>query len=190
MRNFCYLSLLFLTLPFVAMGTEKPASTLMSEIEGVYKHRFINSSNHPEETWQAENIVEIVPVDQSHIYFRVSLEFAYGHKCAIWGIAEYENNAFVYHDTSKTVDTRPSCTLRISSTNKYLVLTDKIGTNEISSCSNYCGPRGNLTNYIISNSLKRRIHYLDKLKSSREYLESIDSLNKSKTSIEISNDAP
>jgi hypothetical protein len=49
--------------------------------------------------------------------------------------------------------------------------------SEVASCSYYCGARGRLE-YTIDDSAKRKIRYMDKLKTSREYAEAVQNLQK------------
>jgi hypothetical protein len=174
MKAFRISILICLCLPFISVAADMPASTLINELKGVYKYRFIGGTWDRSETWQAENVVEIVPFDDSRIYIRASLEFGNGHLCGIWGIAEYENNAFVYHEPAELKQGNPSCTLKIFATQTDLVLTDIDGANENSTCSMHCGARGSLSNYTIARSSKRKIRYLERLKASRQYLESVE----------------
>jgi hypothetical protein len=174
MKIFRFFILICLLLPILSVAADVPAATLINDLQGVYKHRFMGGTYNGSETWQAEDVVEIVPFDDSHIYVRASLEFGNGHLCGIWGIAEYENGAFVYHEPEKLRQGDPSCTLKISATNSDLVLTDIDSANEDSTCSMHCGARGSLANYTIARSSKRKIRYLERLKASRQYLEAAD----------------
>ena len=170
--RFCILTCLLLPIP--SRAADLPAVSLINDLKGVYKHRFMGATYNGSETWQAEDVVEIVPFDDSHIYVRASLEFDNGHLCGIWGIAEYENGAFVYHEPEKLRQGDPSCTLRVSATKNDLLLTDIDSTSEDSTCRMHCGARGSLANYTIARSSKRKIRYLERLKASRQYLEAAD----------------
>ncbi len=179
MTIFRYLALFCLLLPIFSDAADMPSASLINELQGVYKHRFMNN-NSPSggaETWQAEDIIEIVPFDDSHIYIRASLEFINGHMCGIWGIAEYENGTFVYREPKEPSDESPSCTLKISATKDDLMLTDA-DTNDIPTCRMHCGARGSFYHYSIARSSKRRIRYLDRLKASRQYLEAVNAFKK------------
>jgi hypothetical protein len=174
MKIFSLYIFIFLLLPFSSEAAELSATSLINDLKGVYKYRFMDGTYDGSETWQAENIVEIVPFDDSHIYVRVSLEFGNGHLCGIWGIAEYENNSFVYREPEKLKQGDSSCTLKIFANKKDLILTDIDSANENPTCEMHCGARGSLTNYTIARSSKRTIRYLDRLKASRQYLEAAD----------------
>lgn len=161
-----------------ADAKDMSSAQLIDELQGVYKHRFLNRSYAvgDNETWQSEDIVEIVPYDDSHVYIRAHLEFANGHLCAIWGVAGYENGKFVYHDPDITMsnDGSTACTLTISLTKTDLSLTDNVAPNRFSTCYRYCGARGTFSDYLITRSSKRKIRYLDRLKASRQYLEAVE----------------
>lgn len=189
MKIFRFTILICLLLPILSEAADMPSASLINDLQGVYKHRHIGGTYDGSETWQAEDIVEIVPFDDSHIYVRAFLEFGNGHLCGIWGIAEYENDAFVYHEPEKLGDGGLSCTLKVSATEKYLVLTDSVITNNPSSCRLHCGMRGSL-NYNIEKSSKRRIRYLERLKSSRQYLEAVDDFNKMQSPTQRSSGTP
>ncbi|MFZ6647657.1 hypothetical protein ACO0LO_18180 [Undibacterium sp. TJN25] len=170
-----------------AADAASPApSKLMTEIEGVYKHRFKSGIISPgkapgeaDEIYETEDIVEIVPYDASHIYLRAELQFYNGHSCSISGMAGYDNGAFIYHDPEKPLEGEPPCELKISQTGKNLVLTDRATPDAISSCRMHCGARGSLSGYTIAMSSKRKIRYLDRLKASNEYAQAVKELKES-----------
>lgn len=173
MKIFPYLAFIFLLAPAFSEAADNPTAALIKELQGVYKFRFINGLVTGEK-YQSEDIVEIVPFDDSHIYIRAHLDFANGHQCSIWGIAGYDNGAFVYHEPEETSSGRPPCSLKISTTEKNLVLTDIDGTTELSTCRWHCGARGSFSNYSIARSSKRRIRYIERLKASSQYLEAVE----------------
>ncbi len=185
-----YFVLFGLLLPFFSEAAEMSSASLIKELQGVYKHRFMSGNilYGGDETWPAEDIIEIVPFDDSHIYIRAHLEYDNGNLCSIWGIAEYEDGAFVYHESEKLGDGGLSCTLKVSATEKQLVLTDS-ATNDHSSCKLHCGIRGSL-NYNIERSSKRSIRYLERLKSSRQYLEAVDEFKKTQSPTQRSSGTP
>lgn len=173
MKIFPYLAFIFLLAPVCSEAADSSPAALIEELQGVYKFRFMNSLVTGER-YQSEDIVEIVPFDDSHIYIRAHLDFANGHQCSIWGIAGYSNGAFVYRDPEKFSIERPPCTLKISTTEKNLVLTDIDSSTELSTCRWYCGARGSFSNYSIARSSKRRIRYIERLTASSQYLEAVE----------------
>lgn len=173
MKTFRYLAFIFLLLPFFAEAADRSSAALIEELHGVYKFRFKNGLVTGE-SYQSEDIVEIVPFDDSHIYIRAHLEFANGHQCSIWGIAGYEDGTFVYREPENTSIMTPSCTLKISATKEKLILTDVDSATGHSTCSSHCGARGSFFNYSIARSSKRKIRYLERLKASSQYLEAVD----------------
>jgi hypothetical protein len=164
----------------VAIAVELSPSMLINELQGVYKYRFQNGTIN-DEKYQSEDIIEIVPFDASSIYIRTHLEFFNGHECNLSGIAKYENGSFVYHSSQKTYGTDLYCTLRISQDQKNLKLTDIDDTKQVSTCSDFCGARGSYSDYSISKSSKRKIRYLDRLKTSTEYKSAVEEYQKSQS---------
>jgi len=173
MKIFPYLAFIFLLVPAFSEAADSSSAALIEELQGVYKFRFMNSLVTGER-YQSEDVVEIVPFGDSHIYIRAHLDFANGHQCSIWGIAGYDNGAFVYHEPEEASSGRPSCTLKISTTGKHLVLTDIDNTAQLSTCRWHCGARGSFSNYSIARSSKRRIRYIERLKASSQYLEAVE----------------
>lgn len=179
---------LMLTIATLAYGGELPSPLQIGDIEGVYKHRFMNGVITPgkapgeaDQPYQSEDIIEIVQYDPSHVYFRAELQFYNGHSCSIYGIAGQEKDGFVYHDPAPPLAGEPACTLKLSGTADQLHITDRITPTGVATCRMYCGARGSLSDYLIARSAKRKIRYLDRLKASREYLDAVKSFTASKT---------
>ena len=155
----------------------------IAAIEGVYKHRFksgiVTPPGAPEETYVAEDVVEIVRYDDSHVYVRAHLEFFNGHSCGISGIAGRAKDGFVFHDPEPPLDGEPQCQLKLGKVGDKLRLTDRVTPGGVASCRSYCGARGSLSDYTIPMSKRRPIRYMDRLKSSRQYLKAIHDLQAS-----------
>lgn len=157
----------------LAQAADKPPtpSELMHEIDGVYKHRFTSTMVVPgkqDESYDAEDVIEVVPYDDNHLYLRAHLEFANGHVCDIAGMAGYEHGAFVYHDPTPPLPRERACALRLHVTDKKLVLTDRETPDAEATCRAYCGAQGSL-DYEIGREERREIRYMARLKKSREY---------------------
>lgn len=174
---------LFLTLTMFATAAAVAAETApvqaMKDMEGVYKHRFMNgivTTSGPDEKYESEDVVEIVRYDDTHIYVRAELQFYNGHSCSIAGMAGYEQGRFVYHDPEKSYDGGPSCTLAVASSKGGITLTDRLTPDGAATCRSYCGARGSLSDYAISK--RRPIRYMDRLLQSREYQKAIDDLKR------------
>jgi hypothetical protein len=177
MKVFCYIAFIFLLSSSFTEAADNSSTTLSAQLQGVYKSHFMNSLVSGEE-YQSEDIVEIVPFEESNIYIRAHLEFFNGHECSIWGIAKYKDGMFVYHDPTPSMDESPSCTLKVSVSGKKLMLSDIDNATGRSTCSMYCGARGSFSNYAIARSSKKNIRYLKRLMTSPQYLESIDAFKK------------
>lgn len=164
-----------------AAASDDGARQLMDRMAGVYKHRFMSGAVVPgkaDEPYQAEDVIEIVPYDADHVYLRVHLDFYNGHDCTIWGMARYEQGAFVYHGHEPEPEGSPQCALRVGIDKDRLRLTDRDGEQGASSCTlAYCGARGSL-NYDIGMDKRRDIRYMDRLKASRQYKQALDELEK------------
>jgi hypothetical protein len=165
-------------LPVHAADKPPTALELMRDIDGVYKERFqsgIVVPGKPDEAYQAENVIEIVPYDDTHVYLRAHLDFYNGHTCDIAGMAGYEHGAFVYHDPTPVQKPERPCALRLHVTDKKLVLTDRETPDAEATCRAYCGARGDL-DYEIGREQRRPIRYMERLKKSREYRKALDDL--------------
>ncbi len=148
------------------------ASQIIKKIEGVYKERFENALVSGEK-YQSEDIIEIVPYSSDSIYFRISLQFYNGHSCGIYGIAKYNENAFIYKSGDEQTEQR-ICTLKISADENALRITDRLTPTSASTCSAYCGARGSLGKYDVSLDNKRKIRYMPIILKSRQYTEAVD----------------
>lgn len=166
-----------IALTFQVHAEDSPASKLISEMHGVYKYRFIGSDTSGNK-WKAENIVEIVPFDDAHVYFRAYLETVNGHNCHVYGIAAHEDGKFVYRDPQFDEIFKQRCTLNISLTKTKLQLSDTVGAGGESTCPMYCGARARLDDFSIARSSRREIRYLKLVKASRQYLEAVDAFTK------------
>ncbi|HEU4851640.1 MAG TPA: hypothetical protein VFT37_05745 [Telluria sp.] len=157
---------------FAQAAEPKVAKDAIAALEGVYKYRFGNVTMEPGrelQVYESEDIVEIVRYDDSHVYVRAHLEFPHDQMCAISGIAGYENGMFVFHDPKPSRDGAPPCTLSVGAVGDKLVLTDRINDG-VSTCRAYCGERVSLSEITMPLSKRRSIRYLDRLKTSRQYI--------------------
>ena len=176
MRLIVSMMMVAMLLPILSQAEETPPAGLIAQMQGVYKYRFSNSLVSGER-YQSEDIIEIVAVDDAHIYVRAELDFANGHSCSIWGVAGYEAGSFVYRESEKLLENGPLCTLRIAQRKDKLMLTDVDAG--VSSCRMYCGARGSLSGYTIPSAARRKIRYMQKLKASTQYQESLNAFKAS-----------
>ena len=140
---------------------------LPESFAGVYKDRFENGLVSGE-TYQSEDILEIVPTGPDAAYVRTSLEFYNGHQCSLSGIAHTEGADLVYREpAAKQIgDTR--CVLHVARKGADVVLSDEDG-----SCKVYCGARGSLSGDSFRASSRRPIRYMVRLKASRQFREAV-----------------
>ena len=141
-----FLLLLWFALPVAAV--EVTPQALIKEMEGVYKHRFMNGIIAPgkaptqaDQAYESENIVEIVRYDDKRIYVRAELQYYNGHSCSISGIAGYDKQGFVFHDPQPAFAGAPSCKLKVSLNKDKLLLTDREPDDGESSCRVHGRPR-------------------------------------------------
>lgn len=152
-----------------------PASPVTS-LAGRYSKHFQNGMVDGSKFW-SDDVVEIVPVDATHAYFRAELAFYNGHSCSIAGIAKTAGNKLIYSEKQPSYDGGPTCRLSIATKGKNLLLDDGDG-----SCQAYCGARGSLRDFdFIPLSSKRPISYMARLKGSSQYKGAIDAWQSGKT---------
>jgi len=165
----------------LAAALSLPAQAADTSIEGVYKVRFKSGyvvPGQPDAVIAAEDVLELVRVDDSHLYVRAALRFYNGHTCSFHGVAAAENGAFVYRNADVGLFPDRPCVLTVSAAAGKLHLTDRPTPDSASTCSALCGARGSLGNYSIALSKKAPIRYLPRLTASREYKEAIAEMAK------------
>ena len=152
-----------------------PASPVTS-LAGRYSKHFQNGMVDGSKFW-SDDVVEIVPVDAAHAYFRAELAFYNGHSCSIAGVAKAVGNKLVYREKQASYDGGPTCRLAITTKGKSLLLDDGDG-----SCQSYCGARGSLSGFdFIPLSSKRPIGYMARLKGSSQFKQAIADWKAGKT---------
>lgn len=159
-----------------SVGAADAPRTTMQQMQGVYKARFPNGTIDGRERWISEDIVEIVPMDPSHIYFRAELAFSNGHRCGVSGAATYQQGGFVYRDPKYDTAFQQRCVLQLHLTGTDLVLNDADPQSGHSTCQQYCGMRGSLRDYRIARSKRRTIRYLPRLKASPQYQQALQQI--------------
>lgn len=165
-------AIILLGLAAVAAAPASPVTSLA----GRYSKHFQNGMVDGSKFW-SDDVVEIVPVDATHAYFRAELAFYNGHSCSIAGIAKTAGNKLIYSEKQPSYDGGPSCRLTITTKGKNLLLDDGEG-----SCQAYCGARGSLSGFdFIPLSSKRPIGYMARLKGSSQYKGAIDAWRSGKT---------
>lgn len=168
--------LILAALALPALAADTPSATLISEIEGVYKHRFpgkIVVAGKADEQYESEDVVEVVRQDDEHIYMGASLTLSNGRHCKFHGIAGYENGVFIFRDPNPDLSDKQSCMVTMSVKGDALRLTDRVTPKGPSTCKTVCGARGSLGDYAIATSKKSKITYLPKLKASKEYKQAL-----------------
>ena len=165
-------AIVILTLAVIAAAPVSPVTSLA----GRYSKHFQNGMVDGSKFW-SDDVVEIVPVDAGHAFFRSELAFFNGHSCSIAGVAKAVGGKLVYSEKQPSYDGGPTCRLTITNKGKSLLLDDGDG-----SCQSYCGARGSLSGFdLIPLSSKRPISYMARLKGSNEYKQAIADWKAGKT---------
>lgn len=138
------------------------------EIEGAYRR------GHPDPA--DEESLEVVSYGPKSVYFRLRIpekDFSY---CSIWGIAELDGGRFLYRDPdSYSGEENQKCKLSL------WVGGDRVRfSDEKDSCRSYCKTRG-LSNVWFPHRSRRKIRYLDSLKTSLHYFDAQDHYDGMKT---------
>lgn len=151
------LSVAMLLVATAAMSAEPTVSSLA----GRYSRHFRNGNIDGDVYW-SDDVVEIVPIDATHAYFRISLHFFNGHGCSLHGVAKAQGSGLDYYAPPKNY--MPNCHMTLSRQGKWLKLDDHEGT-----CQMTCGARGGYWRDGLPYSSKRPIRYMARLKASYEY---------------------
>ena len=147
-------------------GGGTPAGRAIAEYEGVYRMRFKNALVDGTK-YVSEDILEIVRYGEDRVYIRTHLEFFNGHSCGLYGIASYEDGAFLFVKPKPMAGAAP-CTLKIKLSKKNVVFVDVDH-----SCNRFCGLRGGFDGASFPYKARRTIHYMERLKNSRQYQEAV-----------------
>lgn len=165
-------AIILLGLAAIAAAPASPVSSLAGRYSKHFQNGLVDGSKY----W-SDDVVEIVPVDATHAYFRADLAFYNGHSCAISGIAKTLGSTLVYREKQPAYDGGPTCRLTISTKGTSLLLDDGDG-----GCQSYCGARGSLSKFdFIPLSSKRPISYMARLKGSSQYTSAIADWKSGKT---------
>ena len=144
-----------------ALGAARPQGPL--SWAGAYVDEFENVLVGGE-TYDAQNIMEIVQLSPTTAYLSLSLEFYNGHQCALSGVAEVEGQSLVYRGVEADAEGR-RCVLALRKVGKRLVLSDETGA-----CTNLtCGARGGYDGVDFAAKDRRPIADLPELLASSEY---------------------
>jgi hypothetical protein len=143
------------------------ANVNIDTLAGVYKKTFQNG-NIDGGKYQSEDILEIVKVSPTAAYVRTHLEFFNGHICDIWGIANVEGEALVYH--GQTNSQGKQCLLSVKVQAGKVMLDDKDGACAIGTCGN----RGMYNGTAFELKKRRAIRYMSVLVNSDQYKDAID----------------
>lgn len=168
-----------------AAAADTSTAAAVKNIEGVYKERFMNAIITPgkqageqDTFYQAENILEIVPHDEAHIYFRVRLHYYNGHTCSLYGMARHEGDSFVFRSPEDALDGGERCTLSITRSGDAITLNDRVSPISGATCKSECGARGSLSNISIPMKARRPIRYMERILNSRQYKHAVEQLAK------------
>jgi hypothetical protein len=139
----------------------------IDNVAGVYK-KTLKNGNIDGGKYQSEDILEIAKISPTTAYVRTHLEFFNGHICNIWGIAQVEGGALVYHGETNSQGNK--CALSVKVAAGKITLEDKEGACAIGTCGN----RGMYSGTAFELKQRRPIRYMDVLVKSDEYKDAID----------------
>ena len=146
----------------------------LDAVAGVYRKNF-PSGLVSGEKYRAENILEIVKVSPTSAYFRTRLEFFNGHSCMIWGVADVEGTALVYHGRPNA-EGKP-CVLSLKFTRGRVAFEDKDAACRLGTC----GMRGGYDGQAFDLRTRRPIRYMRRVLKSWQYREAIKNLEAPRT---------
>ena len=156
--------------PFVGpqLELDTEAVAFLKRVAGVYKVQFQNR-NVAGQKYRAENILEVVPVDDHAAYVRMDLEFFNGHSGQIYGVAIYGKNSLIYDNAEKAAD---RCVV------EYVWSSDKVVTkadyDKTPGCRAYHGARGSLDRLEFPVKRKQTIRYMQRLKDSSQFKDAME----------------
>ena len=141
----------------------------LDKVAGVYKHHFKNGLVGGD-TYQSEDVFELVNTAPNQAYFRIETQFFNGHSCSLYGLALLEPTALVYHG-SKDYEDKP-CELRFTTNAKGIIENDVGGHCR----AQFCGARGAFgegADVTYPFAWKRPIRYMKRLLASAQYNEAV-----------------
>lgn len=154
------------------LGDPKEGTKVIDQLDGVYKYRFQNANVDGKE-YTSEDILEIVRVAASAVYFKIHTEAFNGHECNLNGIAKYTRaGQFLYVDPIwdptedlGDFDTEEKCELALIPRKNDILLVESVSAT----CRAYCGARAGLAGTTFNRDRRRPIRYMKILKNSSEY---------------------
>ena len=115
-----------------------------------------------------ENKMEIIKQSENKAYFRLELEFYNGHRCSLSGMSKTSGSSLSYHAKQDELDGK-LCVLNLNISGDQIILEDVGGICQ----SHSCGARGYYTGITFNISKRRKIHYMDRLKNSKEFVDAL-----------------
>lgn len=140
------------------------ATDITTQWSGVYKFRFQNALVSGE-TYESENVLEVVPLDAQSAYVRAHLEFANLHSCSLYVVMNVEGDRLVYREPNPPAH-RGQCIVTLNRVNGEMIIDE---TEESECGAAHCGARGSLRDQRLPVSSQRRIRYMERLRASVQY---------------------
>jgi hypothetical protein len=163
------LALSFPPLEATPATTEGAATPFLEQAAGVYKRRFQDALVSGQK-YDAEDILEIVPVSDHTAYVRMHLDFYNGHTGDIWGVATYAGDDTLIYDNGESGELR--CVLTLAWTQEVVMIRADYGRTP--GCRSYHGVRGDFNGVEFARSQRRTIRYLKRLKESTQFKSALD----------------
>jgi hypothetical protein len=131
-----FLPCLLLCLTGILTGQLKSA---LDSWEGTYRYKFANGLMNGKK-YQSENRLDLLKLSAKTAYFNTHLEWANGHTCDLFGVADLDPaGALVYRTASIEGQT---CIFKIKASPSGIVFDDEQGACRLVSCGNRGGYEG------------------------------------------------
>lgn len=141
----------------------------INDLAGLYTNNHKTGFVGDEKLFDVTDVLEIVPYDEQSAYVRMRLKFYNGHRCSLYGVAKLEEQRLVYID-DRLKELGRICVLDIIPDDARITFSDKEGHCQMATC----GMRGGYQSQYFLRSKKRKITYMEKLKNSKEYKQSVE----------------
>jgi hypothetical protein len=145
-----------------------PQKIDLDSLAGVYfvNHKIDFAPFNGAQREPVTDVLEIVPYDENGAYVRAKLVFDNGHGCSFYGFAKQDGNKLTHYSPSS----KDICIMDVIPSKTEVKIFDR---ND--SCARMtCGMRGTYSNVSFPISKKRTIKYINNLKNSVEYKQSLE----------------
>jgi hypothetical protein len=156
--------LLVLLSSAAVLGQQTTPKNFLAKVAGVYKEHFMTPSVGGE-IIEAENILEVVPINDHAAYVRIELQVN-GRPARLWGIATYNKDSLIYDDRT---DGPNHCVVEYVWSSKTVTI--KVDYQKYPGCRVYHGVGTHMSDVVFSIGRRQEIRYMQRLKASKEFNE-------------------